>query len=222
MGKKQTFQSSSNILAEAEIHKIPKIRENWIPIEREKYGKTQTFQIYEFLKYFGWSRNPYNSQNLGKVNFHNTGKVWEKKNKYSKVMGFSNSLSEAEMHTIPKIWKKWIPIVREKYGKTQTFQSNRFLKYFGWSRNPYNSQNMGKVNLHSTGKVRENTEISHSLRYLADLALMRTHEFPMFVNVQIPIKWKYSVESHIIPRLWVFEEIRSYYETQVIHRVWVM
>ena len=45
-------------------------------------------------------------------------------------------------------------------------------------------------------------------------------EFPMFVNVEIPIKWKYSVESHIISRLWVFEQIRSYYETQIIHRVW--
>ena len=39
----------------------------------------------------------------------------------------------------------------------------------------------------------------------------------MFRNVQIPIKWKYSVESHIIPRLRVFEEIRSYYETQIIY-----
>ena len=56
------------------------------------------------------------SQHMGKVDFHSTGKVWEKK---------------------------------------QTFQSNGFLKYFGWSRNPYNSQSMGKVNLHSTGKVRE-------------------------------------------------------------------
>ena len=82
---------------------------------------------------------------------------------------------------------------------------------------------MGKVNLHSMGKVRVNTEISNSLRYLADLALIRELiEFPMFVNLQIPIKWKYFVESHIIPRLWVFEEIRSYYETQIIHRVWVM
>ena len=123
----------------------------------------------------------------------------------------------------PKYGKKWIPIVREKYGKTQTFQSNEFLKYSGWSKNTYNSQNMGKVNLHSMGKVRVNTEISHSLRYLADLELMREPiEFPMFVNVQIPIKWRYSVESHIIPRLWVFEEIRSYYETQIIHRVWIM
>ena len=43
-----------------------------------------------------------------------------------------------------KIWEKWILIVQEKYGKTQTFQSYGFLKYFRWSRNQYNSQNMGK------------------------------------------------------------------------------
>ena len=120
---------------------------------------------------------------------HTIPTAWEKwipiiREKYGKKTqtfrsnGFLNFLGEAEIHTIPKIWKKWIPIVREKYGKTQTFQSNGFLKYFGWSRNPYNSQNMGKVNLHSTGKVRENTEISHSLRYLADLELMRTHGIP--------------------------------------------
>ena len=36
--------------------------------------------------------------------------------------------------------------------KKQTLQSNGFLKYFGWSRNPYNSQNMGKVNSYSKGK----------------------------------------------------------------------
>ena len=57
---------------------------------------------------------------MGKVNSHNTGKVWEK-SKHSKVLGFSNILGEAEIHTIPKIWKNLIPIVREKYGKTQTF-----------------------------------------------------------------------------------------------------
>ena len=43
MGKKQTFQSFSNILGEAEIHTIPKIWKNLIPTVREKYGKTQTF-----------------------------------------------------------------------------------------------------------------------------------------------------------------------------------
>ena len=37
---------------------------------------------------------------------------------------------------------------------------------------------MGKVNLHNTGKVWENTEISHILRHLSDLELMRTHAIP--------------------------------------------
>ena len=100
------------------------------------------------------------------------------KHKHFKVKCFWNFLLEAEIHAVPKTWENWISIIREKYGKTQTFQIYGFLKYFGWSRNPYNSQNMGKVNLHSTGKVRENTEISHSLCYLADLELMRTHGIP--------------------------------------------
>ena len=42
---------------------------------------------------------------MGKVDFHSTGKVWEN-NKHSKVMGFSNILDEAEIHTIPKVWEK--------------------------------------------------------------------------------------------------------------------
>ena len=42
---------------------------------------------------------------MGKVNSHNTGKVWEK-NKHSKVMGFLIILGEAEIHTVPKIWKR--------------------------------------------------------------------------------------------------------------------
>ena len=162
---------------------------NWILIVRETYGKTQTFQSYRLLTYFMSSINPYNSQNMGKVNSHSKEKIWENtnisklsvseifrlmqksmqfskhgksgsplygksmgKNKHSKVMGFSTILSEAEIHTIPKIWKKWIPIVRGKYEKAQTFQSNGFLKYFGWSRNPYKFQNKGKVNLHSQEK----------------------------------------------------------------------
>ena len=100
------------------------------------------------------------------------------KHKYFKVKGFLNFSCEAEIHAVPRKWEKWISIVREKHGKTQTFQIYGFLKYFGLSRNPYNSQNMGKVNLLSTGKVWENTEISHILRYLAYLELMRTHAIP--------------------------------------------
>ena len=46
-------------------------------------------------------------------------------------MGFSNILGDTEIYTIPKTWEKWISIVREKYGKTKTFQIYGFLKYFG-------------------------------------------------------------------------------------------
>ena len=35
-------------------------------------------------------------------------------------MGFLNILGEAEIHEIPKIWEKWIYLVQEKYGKTQS------------------------------------------------------------------------------------------------------
>ena len=97
------------------------------------------------------------------------------KNKHSKVMDFSNSLGEAETLTISKTWQRWISIVWEKHGKTQTFQIYGFLKYFRWSKNPYNSQNMGKNNLLSTGKVWENIEVSHILCYFTNLELMRTH-----------------------------------------------
>ena len=40
--------------------------------------------------------------------------------------------------------------------------------------------------------------------HITDLELLRTHSIP---NTQIPIKWKYSLEYHIILSLWVFEEI---------------
>ena len=79
------------------------------------------------------------------------------KHKHYKFMGFLNISGEAEIHTILKIWQKWVPIIHEK---KKTFHGNGFLKYFGWSKNPYNSQNMGKVKSHSTGKIWKNTNIS--------------------------------------------------------------
>ena len=42
-----------HISCEALIHAIPKTWEKWISIVRKKYGKTQTFQIFGFLKFFG-------------------------------------------------------------------------------------------------------------------------------------------------------------------------
>ena len=145
-----------------------------------------------------WSRNPYNSQTMGWVNFHVTEKVWENRNIsqvllylpdlelmkthvwecatshntkiicgkpyrsqavgfwkilktfypfHEKLMGIPISfpLTDFErffllIHTIPKTWGKWIPIVRKKYGKTQTFEV--FLKHFVQNRNPCYSQRM--------------------------------------------------------------------------------
>ena len=81
------------------------------------------------------------------------------KHKHLKVKVFLNFSYEAEIHAVPKTWEKWISTVRENCGKTQTFQIYGFLKYFGLSRNPYNSQNMDKMNLLSTRKVWENTNI---------------------------------------------------------------
>ena len=42
---------------------------------------------------------------LGKVNSHNTGRVWENTNTL-KLRGFLNILVEVEIHTIPKPWNE--------------------------------------------------------------------------------------------------------------------
>ena len=125
---------------------------------------------------------------LGEAEIHSIPKIWEKwilivREKFAKVQifqieGFLHVWYEAEIYLVPKAWEKWISIVQEKYEKQQTFYIYEFVKYFGWSRNPCNSRNMGKVNLHSTEKVWENTKISHILRYLADLELKRTLAIP--------------------------------------------
>ena len=52
------------------------------------YGKTQTFQSYQSLKYFMWGINSYNSQNMGKVNSHSNEKIWENKDISDIAKGF--------------------------------------------------------------------------------------------------------------------------------------
>ena len=101
-------------LDQAEIHKIPKTWEKWILVIWEKYGEKN------ILKNFGCNRNPYNSKNMGKADFHST---WISMVKYSyfKFIGFLNISCEAQIHSIPKIWENWIYLVWEKYGKTQRF-----------------------------------------------------------------------------------------------------
>ena len=158
MGKHKHFKFMGflKLLDETEIHTIHKTWEKWILIIREKYGKKTN--IPKFLKYFGWSRNPYSSQNMGKVNSHSKGKIWENTNISKLSFPEIFRLMQKSMH-FPK-HEKWISTILEKYEKTQTFQIYGFLKYFGWSRNPCNSQNLGKVNFHNTGKVWEKTNIS--------------------------------------------------------------
>ena len=55
---------------------------------------------------------------------------------------------------------------------------SKVICFSGKSRDAHNSQYMGKVNLHSRGKVRESTQTFHSLCYLAELEFMRTHVIP--------------------------------------------
>ena len=141
---------------------FPKLKtwEKWIFIVWEKYGKTQTFQIYGLLKYFGWSRNPCNSQNMWKVGFYSKGKVWENTNIPNLWVSQIFWVTQKSIQ-FPKNGKNGFPLYGKSTGKHKKFQVYGFLKYFRWSRNPCNSQNMSKVDFHSTGKVWKNTNVSN-------------------------------------------------------------
>ena len=54
-----------------------------------------------------------------------------RKHKNFKVKDFLNFSYEEEIHEVPKTYKKWASLVREKRRKTQAFQIYGFLKYFG-------------------------------------------------------------------------------------------
>ena len=130
------------------------------------------------------------------------------KHKHVKDKGFLNISREAKIYAIPKSWDEWIPAVRKKYVKKQTFQNNAVRKYFMWSRNPYNSQTTGWVNSHITELVRENTDNSQVPLYLRDLELMGTHAI---ISV-----WEWA-NPHTMEIFCgkpsqdvVFEEIRTY------------
>ena len=81
------------------------------------------------------------------------------KHKLFKVKNFLNFSYEAEIHAVPKTWKKWISIVRERHGKTQTFQIYGFLKYVGLSKS-IKIPKYGNSNSHSKRKIWENTNFS--------------------------------------------------------------
>ena len=113
-GKRKRFKVKGflDFSLEAEIHAIPKIWEKWVSIVQEKYGKTQTLQFHGFRKYFRWSRNPCSSQNMAKVNSHNTGKVWEKTN-----------ISKLWVFQIFRVKQKSIPF--PKHGKMNSHSEGK-------------------------------------------------------------------------------------------------
>ena len=71
MGKHEQVKAKGfwKFLLEAEIHAVPNTWEKWISIIREKYGKTQAFQIYGFLKYFGYEAEIHTIPKHGKSEF---------------------------------------------------------------------------------------------------------------------------------------------------------
>ena len=113
----------------------------------------------------------------------------------------------------------WILIVREKYGKTQTFQSYGFLTYFMCGINTCNSQNMRKVNSHSKEKIWENMNIS-KLRVSGIFLLeAEIHAVPKHWKSEFPLYGKSmgkdkhfkfmgflkildEAEIHTIPKTW--------------------
>ena len=52
------------------------------------------------------------------------------KHEHFKVQGFWDFLLEVEIHVVPNTWEKWVSIIWENYGKTQTFQIYGFLKNY--------------------------------------------------------------------------------------------
>ena len=127
----------------------------WEEHEKTKYSKAKCFlhisretEINTFPK----------TQNIGIVNLLSTGKLWEIMFRSFRFLIPHSFISrELETHSVPKIWGKWLLIVRQTHGKTRIFQSYRFLTYFIWSTDRYNSQNMGKMNSHSKEKTWENS-----------------------------------------------------------------
>ena len=78
------------------------------------------------------------TQNMGNVDFHSTGKVWKKTNIPKLWVSQIFWVKQKSIQFLKHGKRQWTPIVRvrEKYGKTQTFQIYGFLKYLGLSRNP--------------------------------------------------------------------------------------
>ena len=106
----------SNILGEAQIHTTPKIWGKWNPIVRKKIWENTSISKLSVSEILHLKQKSMQFAKHEKSGFPLYGKSMGK-HKHFKFMGFLNSSDEAEIHTIPRIWEKWIPVIREKYGK---------------------------------------------------------------------------------------------------------
>ena len=116
-------------------------------------------------------------------------------------MGFFNIFGQAEIHKFPKYGKSEF----SQYGKNMG--KNKHSKVVGFLNI------LGEAEVHIWEKWIYLVPEKYGNIFLATLQIKRKWEpmhFSMFANVKIPVKWKYSMESHIISRLWVFEEIRKF------------
>ena len=106
-----------------ETHKIP--WEIWIFIVRGTSGKTRTFQSYRSLAYFAQGINAYNSQIMGKVNSHSKENIWENTGISKSRVSFF--LLEAELHAVPKTWKK-----KDFHSTWKVWGNTKHLKFMGF------------------------------------------------------------------------------------------
>ena len=133
---------------------------------QERYQKTKHSKVKCFLHILGEAEihTVHKTQNMGIVNLLSTAKLSELQIFqrfgfliYSALLYFAWNRNP---YNSENLRNKRILIIRETYGKTQTFQSYGFLTYFMCGMNAYNSQNMRKVNSHSKEKICENKSIS--------------------------------------------------------------
>ena len=115
-----------------------------------------TFSKISFLPPIAWNEGvkfPFSKPFLHFYHFNFFPKGFNQRFCTSPFYRVLKTLNQILILFIPKTLEKWIPIVREKYRKRQTFKNYGLLKYFSWSRNPYNDfRKMGKMNLYSTGR----------------------------------------------------------------------
>ena len=109
------------------------------------------------------------------------------KHKYFKFMGFLNISDEAqaEIHTIPKTWEKWILIIQEKYGKNANISKCWVSQIFWVKQKSIQFPKYG-TNSHSKGKIWENTNISKSSVSGIFSLKQKSRQFPKYGKCGLP------------------------------------